>query len=69
MSVGTQEDHPNVAVADSSSRKAVSFSSAHDETLPVVAVRVCNPSSFAYWSDVLSVELKRFIASVLTMTT
>jgi hypothetical protein len=42
MSVGTQEDHPNVAVADSSSRKAVSFSSAHDETLPVVAVRVCN---------------------------
>jgi len=40
-----------------------------NETLPVVAVRVCNPDSFAYWSDVLRVEVKRFTASVLAMTT
>jgi len=38
----------------------------HNETLSVV---VCNLDSFAYWSDVLRVEVKRFTASVLTMTT
>ena len=40
----------------------------HNETLSVVAVRVCNPDSFT-WSAVLSAEVKRFIASVLTVMT
>ncbi len=66
----SRQDNPlPTRIANSSSTKAVLFIRVLNETLPVVAVRVCNPNSFAYWSDVLSVELKRFIASVRTMTT